>query len=92
MVSVPTFAVVGTRTVQRQLAARQERIDDLLGEARWLEERKRYDEVLGRAAAVLDLDSDNDARSDVSEAGGLDANGDAIIDDPLSNAGTLGSG
>ncbi|MGB5245506.1 MAG: OmpA family protein, partial [Woeseia sp.] len=35
-----------------------------------------------------DLDSDNDSLTDVSESGGVDANGDAIIDDPVNNEGT----
>jgi len=38
----------------------------------------------------LDLDSDNDSLLDVTEAGGVDANGDGIIDTPADNEATLG--
>ena len=57
--SVPTFAAIGTRAVQHRAAARQARIGALLGDARWLEERRRYEEVLDRSAQVLDIDEGN---------------------------------
>ena len=37
----------------------------------------------------LDLDSDNDALPDVREAPGPDEDGDAIVDDPINNQGTV---
>ena len=37
----------------------------------------------------LDLDADNDSLLDVAESGGVDTDGDGIIDDPASNEGTL---
>jgi tetratricopeptide (TPR) repeat protein len=59
VVSLPTLAVVGVRAVQGRIAARAARIDALLDEARWLEERQRWRETLERATAVLALDPDN---------------------------------
>ncbi len=41
------------------------------------------------APDYIDLDADNDSLLDVSEAGGVDSNGDGIIDDLLVNEGTL---
>jgi outer membrane protein OmpA-like peptidoglycan-associated protein len=40
-------------------------------------------------ADYLDLDSDNDSLLDVTEAGGIDTNGDGIIDDPVNNEGSI---
>ena len=57
--SVPTAAVVGVRAVQERVASRQARVEELLREARWLEERRRYGEALTRADRALDLDSGN---------------------------------
>lgn len=36
----------------------------------------------------MDLDADNDSLTDVDESGGLDSDGDGIIDDPATNEGT----
>ena len=41
------------------------------------------------APDYIDLDSDNDGLHDVIEAGGIDSDGDAIIDDPAMNEGTI---
>jgi tetratricopeptide (TPR) repeat protein len=59
VVSVPTLAVVGARKIGERNAAREARVTRLLDEARWLEERKRYDAVLERVAAVLEQDPGN---------------------------------
>ncbi len=58
-VSVPLVALVGIRAIGARIEARAARIADLIDEARWLEERREFAEVLERVAAVLELDPDN---------------------------------
>jgi serine/threonine protein kinase/Flp pilus assembly protein TadD len=59
LLSVPTLAAVAVDVVAERLAARRQRIESLLGEARWLEERLRHGEVVARASEVLSLDRGN---------------------------------
>ncbi len=41
----------------------------------------RFDKDLDGIADIFDLDSDNDGVADIIEAGGIDANGDGLVDD-----------
>jgi tetratricopeptide (TPR) repeat protein len=59
IMGVPAAGFVGTRAMRGRIAARQERIADLLDEARWLGQREEYGAMLERATAVLAIEPDN---------------------------------
>ena len=59
LVAVPTVSLLGMRTLQHRQATRDARIAELVRDARWLEERKRFQESLDKAEGILALDDDH---------------------------------
>ncbi|MCP3978646.1 MAG: protein kinase [bacterium] len=55
IVGVPTVGVLGAQAVRQNRVEQRERIDSLLSEARWLEERQLFEEVRTRTDEILEL-------------------------------------